>query len=130
MKFKKFTFIYCLFFTLLTSFNVVAQLAYKKEKDKLHALQHTKLSVSLNFENKELNGEAWLTLKTYFYATNKVVLDAKAMLIHQVQLNNKTLGYNYDQEKLIIELPRFYKKNESFTLYINCETRKSVPKGK
>ncbi|MDG1811984.1 MAG: M1 family metallopeptidase [Polaribacter sp.] len=123
MKFKKFTFIYCLFFTLLTSFNVVAQLAYKKEKDKLHALQHTKLSVSLNFENKELNGEAWLTLKTYFYATNKVVLDAKAMLIHQVQLNNKTLGYNYDQEKLIIELPRFYKKNESFTLYIKYTAR-------
>ena len=35
----------------------------------------------------------------------------------------KTLGYNYDQEKLIIELPRFYKKNESFTLYIKYTAR-------
>ncbi|MDG1527714.1 MAG: M1 family metallopeptidase [Polaribacter sp.] len=123
MKFQKFTFIICLFFVSLVCSELFAQSTYRKEKDKLHALEHTKLNVSLNFEKKELNGEAWITLKPYFYATNKVTLDAKAMLIHSIQLNNKATGYNYDGEKLIVELPRVYTKDESFTLYIKYTAR-------
>ena len=130
MKFQKFTFIICLFFVSLVCSEVFAQSIYRKEKDKLHALQHTKLDVSLNFEKKELNGEAWVTLKPYFYATNKVTLDAKAMLIHSIQLNNKTVGYNYDGEKLIVELPREYTKEESFILHIKYTARPEKVKQK
>ena len=47
------------------------------------------IKVDFNFKDKELNGLAWLTIKPHFYTTNKLVLDAKAMLIHQVLLENK-----------------------------------------
>ena len=124
MKFQKFTLIICVFFISVVSAQITNPLSiYRKEKDKTHALQHTKLSVAFDFKNKQLKGEAWLTLKPYFYATNKVNLDAKAMIIHSVQLNSKEVGYNYDGAKLIVELPRAYSKNEAFTLYIKYTAR-------
>lgn len=123
MKLQKFTFIICIFFLSVVSAQVAPQSTYRKEKDKVHALEHTKLSVSLDFKNKQLNGEVWLTLKPYFYATNKVNLDAKAMIIHSVQLNNKDVGYNYDGEELIVELPKTYTKDETFTLYVKYTAR-------
>jgi aminopeptidase N len=123
MKLLKFTFIICIFFTSVVSAQINQQSVYRKEKDKVHALQHTKLAVSLDFKKKQLNGEAWLTLRPYFYATNKVSLDAKAMIIHSIQLNNKVVGYNYDGKKLIVELPRAYTKDESFTLHIKYTAR-------
>lgn len=122
MKLQKVTFLICIFFITSVAAQVNPQ-SYKKEKDKIHQLQHTKLDVSLDFKKKQLNGEAWLTLKPYFYATNKVTLDAKAMLIHSIQFKNKNIGYNYDGKKLIVELPRTFTKNESFTLHIKYTAR-------
>ena len=61
---------------------------YRKERDKINNLVHTKLKVNFNFEKKELNGEEWLTLEPHFYSTNKVVLDAKAMIIQTVSLDD------------------------------------------
>lgn len=130
MKLQKVTFLICIFFISVISAQVAPQSTYRKEKDKVHALQHTKLAVSLDFKNKELDGEAWLTLKPYFYATNKVTLDAKAMIIHSVQLNNKEVGYNYDGEVLIVELPNAYTKEEAFTLYIKYTARPEKVKQK
>ncbi len=130
MKPQKFTFIICIFFISLVSAQVDPQSTYRKEKDKVHALEHTKLTVSLDYKNKQLNGEAWLRLKPYFYATNKVTLDAKAMIIHSIQLNNKDVGYNYDGEELIVELPKAYTKDEAFTLYIKYTARPEKVKQK
>jgi aminopeptidase N len=96
---------------------------YRKEKDKTYALEHTKLKVSFNFVDKELNGEAWITLKPYFYASRKVTLDAKAMLIHSVAMNGNKLPYFYDDKELSIELPKEFKKDETFTLYIKYTAR-------
>ncbi len=91
---------------------------YKGEKDKTHNLIHTKLKVDFDFQKQTMNGEEWVTAKPHFYATNKFVLDAKAMLIHSVSLKNQTLDYNYDGYKLIIDLPRKFKRDEQFTIYI------------
>lgn len=97
---------------------------YRKEKDKTHALEHTKLKVSFDFIKKEMQGEAWVTLSPYFYTTDKVMLDAKAMLIHSISLNNKVLEFfSYDNSKINIQLPKKYKKGESFTLYIKYTAR-------
>ncbi|MDC3366646.1 M1 family metallopeptidase, partial [Flavobacteriaceae bacterium] len=101
-----------------------------KERDKINDLIHTKLKVSFNFENKELNGQEWVTLQPHFYKTKKVVLDAKAMIIHAVDLNDTNLNYNYDGFKLTIELPREYKKDETFTLYIKYTARPEKVKSK
>ena len=124
MKLQKFTFIICVFFISLVSAQTKnPQSIYRKEKDKVHALKHTKLDLSLDFINKQLKGEAWLTLSPYFYATNKVTLDAKAMIIHSIQLNNKAVGYNYNGEEIIVELPKKYTKEDTFTLYIKYTAR-------
>ena len=124
MKLQKFTFIICVFFISLVSAQTKnPQSIYRKEKDKVHALKHTKLALSLDFENKQLKGEAWLTLSPYFYTTNKVTLDAKAMIIHGIQLNNKAVGFNYDGEEIIVELPKKYTKDETYTLHIKYTAR-------
>ena len=91
---------------------------YRAEREKLHDLVHTKLKVDFNFSDKTMNGEAWITAKPHFYESNKIILDAKAMLIHEVLLNNQKLEYNYDKLKLIIDLPKIYHRNEEFTIYI------------
>ncbi|MGB0890900.1 MAG: M1 family metallopeptidase [Flavobacteriaceae bacterium] len=92
---------------------------YRAEKDKTNALVHTKLKVKFNFTKKELYGEGWVTLKPYFYPTSKVILDAKGMLIHKIELNGKKLPYFYDKKELIIDLPKEYLRDQEYTLYIN-----------
>ncbi|TYP99194.1 aminopeptidase N [Tenacibaculum adriaticum] len=91
---------------------------YRAERDKIHDLVHTKLKVDFNFQEQTMNGEEWVTIKSHFYPQEKVILDAKGMLMHKVTLNNQTLSYNYDNNELIIDLPRKYNRNEEFTLYI------------
>ncbi|WP_255405194.1 M1 family metallopeptidase [Tenacibaculum sp. MAR_2010_89] len=91
---------------------------YRAEHEKIHDIIHTKLKVDFNFKEKTLNGEEWVTLKPHFYDTDRLILDAKAMIIHSVMLNDKKLSYNYDNYKLIIDLQRMYKRDEKFTVYI------------
>jgi len=120
---KRIFFISVLFISIAAAQTTDPLRTYRKEKDKTTVLEHTKLKVSFNFKEKQLNGEAWLTLRPYFYSTKKVVLDAKAMVIHNVQLRNNELPYNYDGLKLIIELPKSYKKEETYTVYIKYTAR-------
>ena len=132
MKLQRLFFVIIL---LLSCFSVFSQIQdpstlYRKEREKINDLIHTKLKVSFNFENKELNGQEWVTLQPHFYKTKEVVLDAKAMIIHTVALNDTNLNYNYDGFKLTIELPREYKKGETFTLYIKYTARPEKVKSK
>ena len=87
-------------------------LRYKATKEKTHTLVHTQLKVDFNFEKKQLNGEAWVTVKPHFYATNRLTLDAKSMLIHEVSLNGNTLEYDYDNYEITLKLPKKFTKEE------------------
>ena len=119
MKFQRFTFIvFLLNFSLHFSQVQDPITIYRKEKEKINNLLHTKLKVDFNFEKKELNGEEWVTLSPHFYPTTNVVLDAKAMIIQTISLDDKKLNYSYDGYKIDIQLPRKYEKGESYTLYI------------
>lgn len=91
---------------------------YRAEKEKKFSLMHTKLKVDFNFSNKTMNGEAWITAKPYFYPSDVLVLDAKAMLIHSVTMNGKKLAHEYKDYILKINLPKEYKRGEVFTVYI------------
>ena len=115
MKFQK---IVAFCFMLISLITAAQKTVYQPEREKIHDLMHTKLKVDFNFEEKTMNGEAWLTAKPHFYSTNKITLDAKAMLIHQVLMNNKKLDYYYDNLKLIIDLPKTYTRTDQFTIYI------------
>tara|TARA_B110000114_G_scaffold12568_1_gene12266 strand:+ start:2063 stop:4504 length:2442 start_codon:yes stop_codon:yes gene_type:complete len=104
---------------------------YKGTKEKTHDLMHTKLKVDFNFEEKQLNGEAWITVKPHFYASNTFVLDAKAMLIREVSVNGKTVDFDYDGAEIKIKLPKKYTKEETFTVYLKYIARpeKVIEKG-
>ncbi len=118
--------------TLLVSLFTLALFSqsYKAEKDKVHDIIHTKLKVDFNFKEKQLNGEEWITLSPHFYETDKLTLDAKAMIIHKITMNNQSLDYNYDDFQLIIDLPRKYKRTEEFTVYIKYTARPEKVKQK
>ncbi len=85
-------------------------------------LIHTALELSLNWEKQTIKGQAQLHLKPYFYAQEYLLLDAKAMDIHTVNLvkglENRSLNYIYDSLQLFIELDREYSRNESLVLEI------------
>jgi aminopeptidase N len=115
MKYQK---IVVVFFMLIGFVSIAQNASYKPEKEKIHDLVHTKLKVDFNFEDKTMNGEAWLTAKPHFYSKNKIILDAKAMLIHEVSMDDKKLNYFYDNLKLSIDLPRTFNRAEEFTIYI------------
>ncbi len=91
---------------------------YRGERDKVFNLEHTKLKVDFNFNKKTMNGEAWITAKPHFYESKKLVLDAKAMLIHNVAMNGNALNHKYDGFNLEIDLPKTYSRDEKFTVYI------------
>lgn len=96
---------------------------YKPEREKTHNLKHTKLKVDFNFNEKTMNGEAWVTASPYFYRTDKISLDAKTMEIYEVSLNSRKLNYEYDDYKLNITLPKVYQKDEEFTIYIKYKSQ-------
>ena len=104
---------------LFTSIIVSAQdKIYQPEREKINNLIHTKLKVDFNFKESQLNGEAWITLSPHFYATNKVVLDAKSFEIKEVKVNGKKATFNYENNKLAVDLDKSYKRSETYTVYV------------
>jgi aminopeptidase N len=114
-----------LFLTLNTSFSqqYISINQYKGEREKITDLVHTKLKVDFNFEKSQLNGEAWITLKPHFYKTEKISLDAKAMLIHEVKLNGIKIPFNYYKDEISVDLGRSYSNLEKFEIYIKYTAR-------
>lgn len=112
---KKVLFIAVLFITAVLQAQTKE---YRAEREKINDLVHTKLKVDFNFEESQLNGEAWITLKPHFYSTEKVVLDAKYFSIKEVKVNNIKAAYNYSDNELTVELGKTYKKDEEYTIYV------------
>jgi len=100
---------------------------YRAESEKINDLVHTKLDLKFDYQKEQVNGEAWITLKPHFYETNKLTLDAKAMLIHDVELikgtSKKKLNFTNNDQQLFIDLDKTYKKNEEYTVYIKYTAR-------
>jgi aminopeptidase N len=120
-----------LIYLLFVSVFIQAQnVNYQAENEKINSLIHTKLKVDFNFQKSQLNGEAWITLTPYFYTTNKVVLDAKSFDIHDVKVNSKKAGYNYENNKLTIELDKNYKRGEEYTVYVKYTAKPEEVKQK
>lgn len=83
-------------------------------------LIHTKLEVSFNWEKSQLNGVATITAKPHFYATDSIILDAKAMEIHDVKIDGKSLGYKYNDAMFLrIGLDKEYTRDEKYTIVID-----------
>ncbi|MBL7825704.1 MAG: alanyl aminopeptidase [Saprospiraceae bacterium] len=83
-------------------------------------LIHTKLEISFDWPKKRANGKSTLTMKPWFYPTDRVTLDAKNFDIHSVTFDGKTepLKYDYNNEQITIALGRSYTRNEEFKVTI------------
>ena len=123
-----------LFFLTIVATIQAQENEYRGFAEKKHDLIHTKLVAGFDYTKSELNGEVWLQLHPHFYASNVLVLDAKAMAIHQVAVekNNqrKNLSYTYDSLQLTITLDKTYTKNENYTVYIKYTARPNEYKAK
>jgi len=92
---------------------------YNPSNTILTDLVHTKLEVSFNWNESQLNGKATITAKPHFYELDKLILDAKGMDVLKVQMNGADLNYTYnDALKLNIDLGRTYKSTEQYTISI------------
>ena len=92
---------------------------YNPSNTILTDLVHTKLEVSFNWSESQLNGKATITAKQHFYESDELILDAKGMDILKVQMNGADLSYTYnDALKLNIDLGRTYKSTEEYTITI------------
>jgi aminopeptidase N len=95
-------------------------------------LVHTKLDLSLNWQDEFVFGKALLQLKPYFYEQDILELDAKLLSIQSIDLltpeGKQHLEYSYDGLKLIIELDRVYRRGELFQIEIEYRSanRKEV----
>ncbi len=109
--------------------------AYNPSKDRTHDLLHTALTVSFDWAQARMNGEATLKLTPYFYPTSSVTLDAKGFDLLEIALlgegGAKTpLQYQYDNWKLTIALGREYKRGEEYQLYIRYTAKPNeLPEG-
>jgi len=100
---------------------------YRASHTKMTELKHTKLKVKFDYEKEQMAGEEWLTASPYFYPTDSLVLNAKAMLIHEVALDKNgaksPLKYEYKDDMLKINLDKNYNRNQDYTVYIKYTAR-------
>lgn len=91
--------------------------SHKREND----LLHTRLELQFDWEKEQVLGKASLRLKPYFYPAETVTLDAKGFTFNQVSFggSNEPLSYEYDGEKLSVNLGRAFTRDEEYTLYID-----------
>ncbi len=82
-------------------------------------LIHTKLDIKFDWQKQHVLGLAELTLKPFFYPTNQLELDAKGFDIHHVQMKNTSLKYQYDGNKLTVDLDRYYGSDELYVISID-----------
>jgi len=93
---------------------------YNPSHTRIHDLIHTKLELNFDWKKQHVLGKASLTLKPYFYPSQRVVLDAKGFDIHKINFANQVteVKYDYDDELLTIDLGREYSSKEEYTLVI------------
>lgn len=94
---------------------------YRATATRASDLLHTRLELSFDWQKEQVIGQATLTLRPFFYASDKVVLDAKGFEFNKVALANtgQELEYEYDGLQIEIQLDRTYTREESYHLLID-----------
>lgn len=105
--------------------------AYNPSHKRDNDLLHTKLDLRFDWEKEQVMGKATLTLKPYFYPTDKVVLDAKGFDFHKITLegSNQELKHDYDGQQVTIYLDKTYNRNQEYKLFIDYTATPSAGGG-
>jgi len=105
----------------------VLEFQYKSSRARLFNLRHTRLEVSFDIEHQILNGMATLELEPWFYARNRLQLDAVGFLVYHVwevtDEGDTELQFVYDGEVLDIELGRMLSRDQSINVKIEYTAR-------
>lgn len=93
---------------------------YNPSETRKTDILHTVLHVSFDWTNRQMEGKAIITAKPYFYATDSLILDAKAMDIHSVTIegNSSKVAFINDGAFLKIKLPKKYTNKEEYKVVI------------
>jgi aminopeptidase N len=108
---------------LTISFSSQSQGFSFAEPTRVFSLDNMDLDILPDFEEKTILGTAKLTLTPFRSSQNKISLDAQFMVIHKVEMNSKSLEFNYDGKKLSIELGKSIAKGESFEIVVEYTAR-------
>ncbi|MEZ4952405.1 MAG: M1 family metallopeptidase [Saprospiraceae bacterium] len=94
---------------------------YNPSHKREHDLLHTKLDLRFDWEKEQVLGKATLTVKPYFYPTNKITLDAKGFEFHKVAFEGSSspLKYDYDGQQITIDLGKTFTRDEEFKLFFD-----------
>jgi aminopeptidase N len=112
--------------------NAESQSFYNPTSARETDILHTKLDVRFDWGKRYMYGKATITAKPYFYASNKMELDARGMEIRRVAeikripgnstfANDTTdLKFEYtDKKHLRIDLGRQVTRNDRYTVFID-----------
>lgn len=92
---------------------------YRPTADKYWELIHTDIELAFNFRERTVDGTARLVMHPYFYATDRVVLDAKSMLIKSVtDRSGSALPFEHRHDSLIVRLPLLLQRKDTLQLSI------------
>jgi aminopeptidase N len=92
-------------------------------------LIHTRLDISFDWHNSLLHGNATVSCRPKFYPQNQLLLDAKGMIIHDVQWMNQALKYQYNGEELKIELPKTFERKDTLVVTIRYTAQPDLRPG-
>lgn len=92
---------------------------YQASETKKTQLIHTKLEVRFDWTKSWMYGNAEITARPYFYASDSLILDAKGMQINTVKVNGKELVFAYANDVLRIKLDKTYTRKEKYTVSIS-----------
>lgn len=97
---------------------------YQESASRLNDLEHIQLNLSFDWENRELDGEAYLDFTPYFYPQNTLVIDAKSFDIHELAIVSADgqkipLDYKYDNQQITIALDRKYTRDQAYQIYLD-----------
>lgn len=100
---------------------------YQPSRKRFVDIINTSLFLSFNWENEKIIGKAVITAKPYFKEINQVVLDAKSFEISSISLkgHQNILSFKNSNEKVTIDLPRYYNHKETFELTISYTAQPS-----
>ena len=100
---------------------------YQASRLKQVDLIHTHLQIKFNYELQYAFGQINLLFKPYFYATNKVVIDAKGMALHLIAMikgkDTTNLNFTYDSLQITVQLDKYYSRNETFNIFIDYTSK-------
>ena len=95
---------------------------YRGTEALVNNLIHTKLELEPEWEARHLHGTATLDFKPYFYPSKRLILDAKFMDIHSIDLLTDSgkiaLDFTYDSLYIDLQLDRTYTRFETYRIAI------------